>query len=412
MFTSGRPEPQQFLLVSKVLGREFLGVEVAVGFAQQIVGRCGAHDPSDGHVGRHEPALLIFDVDQVEQMVQQRAEQIALARQRLFPPLAWRNIAAYFDDARNITQRVAHRRRGDLDEHLVALGVAERMSDGQRGLGGEDLRQRAGIDRAVARSRAMMRYLMARAAVRHRVNVARQLAGHPIGQEDAVIATDDQHRVGKGVDDRLQENLGLPDGLFHVPALGDIGDRGLTQGHLHLGLGDGDAAKLHGDQPAIVGQEMQFGDDLTMLAHALPHMLEERLLVFPGYPGGEGIPDEILASDVQQLSPRQVDLLHVAVFIESNIAQRCEVVEVYVAVAIGLHPPLSVQQSLVLRLQLFTPQFEFVYEALHLFGRRFFQVVNVRTKQAIDPPIERGMPLRAGLICTDHERIPFSRTAD
>ena len=74
----------------------------------------------------------------------------------------------------------------------------------------------------------------------------------------------------------------------------------------------------------------------------------------------EGIAGQLLAVGVEQLGPGEVDFLNEAVFVEGDVAQRGEVVEIDVAVAIGFEMPLRRPQLLVLLFQFALMDFDLV----------------------------------------------------
>ena len=88
----GLPRAQQLLLVGAILRGQLRRVKIGVGFAQQLARRCCAHDPRDGEIGGHEAALGVFDVDEIRQVVDQGAEEIAILLERLFHFFPLRNV--------------------------------------------------------------------------------------------------------------------------------------------------------------------------------------------------------------------------------------------------------------------------------------------------------------------------------
>ena len=64
------------------------------------------------------------------------------------------------------------------------------------------------------------------------VDSSGHLAGGTIGQHDAVIGANDQHDIGNGVNNCLQEGPRPPDCFLHFAAMGDVVDSGFAEGAL------------------------------------------------------------------------------------------------------------------------------------------------------------------------------------
>ena len=148
---------------------------------------------------------------------------------RPLQPHAVRDVTTRLDDVADLARFIENRRRGDLDEELLALGVVVRVRHRYGGFGGDDLTERAWLVLPRAWQVAMVRELMAGQANRW-VDSAGHLAGGTIGQDDAVVGANDQQDVGDGVNNCLQEGPRLPDRLLHILALGDIVDGRLAKG--------------------------------------------------------------------------------------------------------------------------------------------------------------------------------------
>ena len=130
LVNQGLPPAHQLLLVGTILRRQFLRVKIAVGLTQQIV-RCRCpHDPRHREIRRHEPALGVLDVHAIRQVVDQRAEEIALVLDRVFhvPPL--RNVGdrglAEFLLLRALNRDTAKLRR----DGWTALGLQPQLASG------------------------------------------------------------------------------------------------------------------------------------------------------------------------------------------------------------------------------------------------------------------------------------------
>ncbi len=81
------PRSQQFFLGGTILRRDVPRVKVVIGLSQEIIWRRRAHGARRSEIGRHEPALDVFHVDQVRQIVDQRAKKVVLLCERLPRPV-------------------------------------------------------------------------------------------------------------------------------------------------------------------------------------------------------------------------------------------------------------------------------------------------------------------------------------
>ena len=223
LFSSGCPDRKQFFLVGTILRTMLPRVKVVIGFPQEIIWRRRADGARRSEIGRHEPALDVFHVDQVRQIVDQRAKKVVLLCERFLGPLSLTDVTARFDDVAHLTRFIENRRRADLDEGLLAFRVVVRVHRCHGGLGGDNLTQRAGLVFPRAWQVTMVRELMARQAGRG-VDSSGLLAGGAIGQDDAVVVTNDQHDVGNGVNHRLQEGPRPPDRLLRLLAIDGVMD--------------------------------------------------------------------------------------------------------------------------------------------------------------------------------------------
>ena len=330
----------------------------------------------------------VLDVDAVRQVVNQRAKQIALLFQRVLRPYPLADVTAHLDDVDHVAHVIENRRCVDLQEDLLAVGLAVGVHHGRGGLGGDDLTQRARLVRPFAGTVAMVGELMTAQADRG-VESAGHLAGGTIGQQHAIVAADDQHRVGDRVDHRLQEGARLPDRLLHLLAMRNIRDRGLAERVILQAL-DRNAAKLHGDGLTAGGYQAQLGSDFVAFSHAFSDMIQEDLLVVLRDILAEGIARQCGAIGPQHLGPGKVDLLEIAVSIQRGIAQRGKVVQIDITILVGFEMLLDLAQFLVLLLQLAFAEFDLVDQAMDLFRRRSLAVSNVFAKQLVDPASRAG----------------------
>lgn len=92
----------------------------------------------------------------------------------------------------------------------------------------DDLMKRAGFVRPVTGKVAPVRDLMTKVTSLG-LDAAGDLVGSTIGQQDAVIAVDDQQRVRDRVNHRLQEGRRLPERFVHLPPPRNFVDRGTVE---------------------------------------------------------------------------------------------------------------------------------------------------------------------------------------
>ena len=194
---------------------------------------------------------------------------------------------------------------------------------------------------------------------RRGVDSAGLFAGHAVGQQDAIVAANDQHRVGNRVNHRLQKGPRPANRLLHALSLGNVGDRGLAEG-LRAWTHNRNTAKLHGDRPAVVRDQTQLGSHFLALACASSQMIQENLLVLIGHVVAQRVARQFVAVNAQQLGPRQIDLLDVAILVQGGVSQRGEIVQVDVTVPIGFQLPVRPAQILVLLLQFAAAAFKFI----------------------------------------------------
>ena len=116
------------------------------------------------------------------------------------------DVSARFHDAGHFARFVEHRRCTDLDEHLPVVGIVVGVSHRHWGLARDDLLQRAGLILPLAGKVAVVRQAMTRHADRG-IDSSAHFAGDTVGQQNAIVAANNQHGVGDRVDHRLQKDL-------------------------------------------------------------------------------------------------------------------------------------------------------------------------------------------------------------
>jgi hypothetical protein len=90
---------------------------------------------------------------------------------------------------------------------------------------------------------------------------------------------------------------------------------------------------------------------LSLAASRTSEMVRENRHVFLRHVLAEWIPGQRVSVGAQQLGAGQVDFLDVTILVQGDVAQRGEIVEIDVAIAVGFQTSLGLLQFLVLRLQ-------------------------------------------------------------
>ena len=142
-----------------------------------------------------------------------------------------------------------------------------------------------------------------------------------------------------------------PDSFLIMLALGDVQHRGLGERARLRGIRNRKALELHGLGCDALECEPYLAGRFDPLHGAFSHVVQKGRDVFVGHIFAEGIADQRIAIGTQQLGARQVDLLDETVFVEGHVAHRGGIVEIDVAVAVGLQPPLLLLQLVVLPFQ-------------------------------------------------------------
>ena len=123
--------------------------------------------------------------------------------------------------------------------------------------------------------------------------------------------------------------------LLDSLARGHVGNRGLAESALLAGELYGNAVKLYEVWSAVFGNQGKFSSHFTTLATAVVQMRQKRLLILSRYVVRQRIPRQFRSIPAQQCGTGQVNFLDVALFIQGDVAQRGEIIEINIAVTVG-----------------------------------------------------------------------------
>ena len=206
---------EDILFIAPELAGLLLWIEVPVGFPDQVFRPGCTHDPRDSLVCQEETALGVFHVDVVRQQIDQRAEQGALAVERLPGPLALGDVA-HMEEHGGLA-REDDLLAGDFHRHGTAIRRPTE-SFRLRKIASRQLGKIAGDRFPLGRRHEIRDMPPHQIRVRH----AMQLAGGGIGiQHHAPVALD-KDRIRRVLEQLAEPLLTRVQRLLGPLALGDV----------------------------------------------------------------------------------------------------------------------------------------------------------------------------------------------
>ena len=139
--------------------------------------------------------------------------------------------------------------------------------------------------------------------------------------------------------------------------------------------------KLNRHCRIVFGHQARLGCNFTAIFRALPDMAQKSLPVCLNHIIAEGLAGYSVSVRAKHLGPGKINLLHKAVLVKCGVAQRGEIIQVYIKVPVSFQKLLSLAQLPVLFRQLLL--------MLSQFGNQMLDLLRLRRQRIVDVCIKR-----------------------